>query len=134
MIWKRYRNELMVLLASVFLIIGYSYKNIQISKLYSVKSEVSKSIYEIDKIIALKKQWDGKRVKSKMKLLKKDISSDNIKYFNIKSRKMEAIFKDLTGRKMNKIFSKIESMAVEIITIKVTSKDEKYKMEVKCKW
>ena len=134
MIWKRYRNELMVLLASVFLIIGYSYKNIQISKLYSVKSEVSKSIYEIDKIIALKKQWDGKRVKSKMKLLKKDISSDNIKYFNIKNRKMEAIFKDLTGRKMNKIFSKIESMAVEIITIKVTSKDEKYKMEVKCKW
>jgi len=134
MIWKRYRNELMVLLASVFLIIGYSYKNIQISKLYGVKSEVSKSIYEIDKIIALKKQWDGKRVKSKIKLLKKDISSDNIKYFNIKNRKMEAIFKDLTGRKMNKIFSKIESMAVEIVTIKVTSKDEKYKMEVKCKW
>jgi hypothetical protein len=134
MIWKKYRNELMVLLAFIFLIIGYSYKNIQISKLYSVKSEVSKSIDDISEIIALKKQWDGKKVKSKVERFKREVSSDNIKSFNIKSRKMSAIFKDLTGKKMSKIFSKIESMAVEIVAIKVTSKDERYKMEVKCKW
>ena len=134
MIWKRYRNELMVLLASIFLIIGYSYKNIQISKLYSVKSEVSKSIDDIGEIIALKKQWDGKKIKSKVERFKREVSSDNIKSFNIKSRKMNAIFKDLTGKEMSKIFSKLESIAVEIVTIKVTSDNEKYKMEVKCKW
>jgi len=134
MIWKRYRNELMVLFATIFLLIGYTYKHIQTSKLYSVKSEVSKSIDEIGEIIALKKQWDGKKIKSKIERLKKDIPSDNIKSFNIKSRKMDAILYDLTDKEMNRLIIKIENLAVEIVTIKISSKDNKYKMEVKCKW
>jgi len=134
MIWKKYRNELMLLVASVFFIIGYSYKTVQVSKLYSTKSEVSKSVDDISKIIALKKQWDGKKVKAKVAKLKRVVSSDKIKSFDLKSRKLSAIFKDLTGKEMNKLFIKIENIAVEIIMIKVISQDGKYKMEVKCKW
>jgi len=134
MIWKKYRNELMLLVAFTFFIIGYSYKQIQISKLYTTKSEVSKSVDEITQIIDLKKQWDGKKAKAKIAKLKRVVSSDKIKSFNLQSRKLSAIFKDLTGKEMNKIFIKIENIAVEILIIKVTTQDEKYKMEVKCKW
>jgi hypothetical protein len=124
----------MVLVASLFLIIGYIYKNIEVSKLYDTKSEVSKSIDDISDIIALKKQWDGKKIKGKLEKIKRNISSDNIKSFNIKSRKMEAIFKNLTAKQMNRIFIKIENLAVQIILIKVTKNGDKYKMEVKSKW
>jgi len=134
MIWKRYRNELMVLVASLFLIIGYIYKNIEVSKLYDTKSEVSKSIDDISDIVALQKQWDGKKIKGKLEKIKRNISSDNIKSFNIKSRKMEAIFKNLTAKQMNRIFIKIENLAVQIILIKVTKNGDTYKMEVKSKW
>ena len=134
MIWKRYRNELMVLVASLFLIIGYIYKNIEVSKLYDTKSEVSKSLDDISDIVALQKQWDGKKIKGKLEKIKRNISSDNIKSFNIKSRKMEAIFKNLTAKQMNRIFIKIENLAVQIILIKVTKNGDTYKMEVKSKW
>ena len=134
MIWKKYINELIILGGLIFLIIGYSYKHIQVNRLYTVKSEASKSINDITKIIGLKNQWDNKKIKNKILRLKNNLSSSNIKSFELKSRKLTAIFKNLSSKQMNKVIINLENTAVQIILIKVTLKDKKYKMEIKCKW
>ena len=134
MIWKKYINELFILGALVFMIIGYSYKNIQIDKLYTVKSESSKSINDITQIVGLKDHWDNKTIKNKISKIKNNLSKNNIKSFELKSRKLTAIFKNLSSKQMNKAIINLENTAVQIILIKVTLKDKKYKMEIKCKW
>ncbi len=134
MIWKKYINELIILGALIFMIIGYSYKNIQTDKLYTVKSESYKSINDITQIVGLKNHWDNKKIKEKISKIKKNLSTNNIKSFNLKSRKLTAIFKNLSSKQMNKVIIHLENTAVQIILIQVTFKDKKYKMEIKCKW
>ncbi|SFV52535.1 hypothetical protein MNB_SV-9-1537 [hydrothermal vent metagenome] len=133
-IWKKYINELIILGALLFMIIGYLYKNTQVNKLYTVKSETSKSINDINQIVGLKNQWDNKKIKSKILKIKNNLSNNNIKSFDLKSRKLTAILKDLSSKQMNKIIISLENRAVQIILIKVTLKNNKYGMEIKCKW
>jgi len=134
MIWKKYINELIILGAFIFMIMGYSYKSIQATRLYTVKSETSKSINDITQIIGLKNQWDNKKIKSKILRLKNNLSESNIQSFELKSRKLSAIFKNLSNKQMNKLIINLENRAVQIILLKVTRRDKKYKMEIKCKW
>jgi len=133
-IWKKYINELIILGALLFMITGYLYKNTQVNKLYTVKSETSKSINDINQIVGLKNQWDNKKIKSKILKIKNNLSNNNIKSFDLKSRKLTAILKDLSSKQMNKIIITLENRAVQIILIKVTLKNNKYGMEIKCKW
>ena len=134
MIWKKYINELIILGSLIFMIMGYSYKNTQVDKLYRIKSETSKSINDITQIVGLKNHWDNKNIKEKISKIKKNLSKNNIKSFNLKSRKLTAIFKNLSSNQMNKVIIHLENTAVQIILIKVTLKAKKYKMEIKCKW
>lgn len=134
MIWKRYQNELIVVIAFLLMLTAYFYKQSQANRLDQTKQEVSASIDEIANIIALKNQWGDPKLSTKIKKVKENIDEKNIKAFTIKNKKLTASFSDLDSKEMNKIIIKLENIAVQIIKLKVTSSEEKYNMEIKCKW
>ncbi len=134
MIWKRYQNELIVVIALLLMLTAYFYKQSQANKLDQTKQEVSASIDEIAEIIALKNQWGDPKLSTKIKKVKENIDEKDIKAFTIKNKKLTASFSDLDSKEMNKIIIKLENIAVQIIKLKVTSSEEKYNMEIKCKW
>ena len=83
MIWKRYRNEMIVLASLLLMMIALIYKSNTINKLDRVNAEVKASLSQIGEIIALKKQWGDAGLTKKVKQIKKGLTADKIKQFSI---------------------------------------------------
>lgn len=134
MIWKRYRNEMIVLATFILMLAALAYKSSEVNKLDNVKQEVDKSIEQIGEIIALKKQWGNENLTKRVLQIKKSISPEKIKTFNIKSKKLFASLKGLSDSEVNRIILKLENTAVQIVKLDVKRKNGNYDMEIKCKW
>ncbi len=131
---REYQNEIVVSIAMVLMIVAYLYKQSVVAKIDTTKSEVTKSITEIGDVIALKNQWGDPKIGKKIKSIKSNISGENIRKFEIKNRKLTASFRGLSSKETDRVITKIENIAVEIIKLQIDSRDGKYSMEVKCKW
>lgn len=134
MIWKRYQNELIVVLSFLLMLGAYLYKQNQASQIDRVRGEVTLSIGKVGEIIALKNQWGNSDLSKKIKKIKNGLDESSIKLFSVKSKKLTASFVGLDSKEMNGVITKLENIAVQIVKLKVTSKDKKYSMEIKCKW
>ena len=134
MILRHYRNELIVLVSLVLMLVALFYKNSTIGRLDSVNAEAKASMMQIGEIIALKKQWGDEALKKKVEQVKKGIASEKIKLFSIKGNKLSASFKGLNDNEVNRIILKLENIAVQISKLSVKRKDKSYSMEIKCKW
>ena len=134
MIWKRYRNEMIVLATFILMLAALAYKSSEINKLDNVKQGVDKSIEQIGEIIALKKQWGNENLTKRVLQIKKSISPEKIKTFNVKSKKLFASLKSLSDSEVNRIILKLENTAVQIVKLDVKRKNGNYDMEIKCKW
>lgn len=134
MIWKRYQNELIVVIALLLMVGAYLYKQNQVNQIDRVRGEVAISIGKVGEIIALKNQWGNPNLSKKVKKIKKGLDESSIKLFSVKSKKLTASFVGLDTKEMNGVITKLENIAVQIVKLKVTSRDKKYSMEIKCKW
>ena len=134
MIWKRYRNEMIVLASLLLMMIALIYKSNTINKLDRVNAEVKASLSQIGEIIALKKQWGDAGLTKKIKQIKNGLSADKIKQFSIKSKKLLASFRGLNDMEVNRVILKLENTAVQIVKLSVKREGETYSMEIKCKW
>ncbi len=147
MIWKRYQNEVIVLLAFVLMTAGYFYKSSSADSLDRIKTEVALSTTEIGEIIALKKQWGNEKLTESVKKMNLNIASGKIKQFSVKSKKLQASYRGLSSKEMNSIILKLQNIAVQIIKLGVKrqgdnynielgvkSRGESYNMEIVCKW
>ncbi len=134
MIWKRYQNELIVLIALLLMLTAYFYKHNQAKRVDETKKEVSLSLGELGEIIALKNQWGDPELSNKIKKIEKSVDKKNIKSFTIKNKKLTASLSGLSSKEMNKIITILENTAVQIINLKVTNIEGEYSMEFKCKW
>jgi hypothetical protein len=131
---REYQNEVIVSIAMVLMIVAYLYKQSVVTKIDTTKSEITSSIADIGDIIALKEQWGDPKISKKIKSIKSDILGENIRKFEIKNRKLIASFSRLSSKEINRVITKIENIAVQIINLQIESRDGKYSMEVKCKW
>ena len=134
MIWKRYQNEAIVLLAFIVMIAGYLYKSSSANSLDQVKAEVAQSASEVGKIIALKKQWGSKKLTKSINRINLNIAPDKIKRFSVKSKKLQASYRGLSDKEMNGIIIKLENIAVQIVKLGVKRTGGSYNMEIVCKW
>ncbi len=134
MIWKRYQNELIVVIAFFLMVGAYLYKQNQVNQIDRVRGEVALSIGKVGEIIALKNQWGNPNLSKKVKKIKKGLDESSIKLFSVKSKKLTASFVGLDSKEMNGVITKLENIAVQIVKLKVTSRDKEYSMEIKCKW
>ena len=134
MIWKRYQNEAIVLLAFVAMIAGYLYKSISANNLDRVKAEVALSATEVGEIIALKKQWGNEKLTQSVNKINLNIAPNKIKQFSIKSKKLQASYRGLSAKEMNSIIVRLENIAVQIVKLGTKRQGESYNMEIVCKW
>ena len=134
MIWRRYRNEMIILAAFLLMAASLLYKQSVVRRLDTVNTEVKTSLTQIGEIIALRKQWGDEKLTKKISKVKNGIAPEKIKLFSIKSKKLSASFKGLNEGEVNKIILKLENIAVQLMKLSVKKRDGSYDMEIKCKW
>ena len=133
MIWKRYQNELIALVAFVLLLGGYGYKMAQVSSQSDTMAGAKQSVGEIKEVIALKKIWSDKKTSKKVDKLQTLIPASKVKWSN-KSKKVTASYKSLTATELNTLVTKILNLPVEIQKLKIQKIASSYDVEFKCKW
>lgn len=130
---KRYRNELIALLAFFLMIGALLYKNAQRS---SQAEEATSSMHEISEfkeIVALRKVWADKKISKKVENLKELLPESKVKWSN-KGKEITAVYDELNSKELNNLISKILSLAVVIIQLDIKKSGSVYHVEFKCKW
>jgi len=133
MIWMRYQNELIVLIAFVFMLGGYLYKNTQISSQREMMVHSNRSIAEVKEVVALQKIWSDKKITQKVDKLQEVISENKVKWSS-KNKKVTASYKGLTTTELNTLVTKILNLPVEIQKLDIQKSATSYDVEFKCKW
>lgn len=130
---KRYQNELVVLLAFLLMFGAFLYKNGQISSQAEDAAATEQAVSDFKEIVALKKVWADKKISKKVEKLKELIPASKVKWSK-KSRKVTAVYEELSSKELNKLISKILSLAVVIIQLDIEKTGSSYHVEFKCKW
>ena len=133
MIWKRYQNELIVLIAFVLMLGGYLYKNVQISTQSEMSANVNRSVGELKEVIALQKIWSDKKTTKKVDRLQSVVPQNKVKWSS-KNKKLTASYKGLTTTEVNTLVTSILKLPVEIQKLKIQNLATSYDVEFKCKW
>ena len=133
MIWKRYQNELIVVVALVLMLGGYLYKHTQITSQSETMAQANRSVAEVKEVIALQKIWSDKKITKKVDSLQTLIPENKVKWSS-KNKKVTATYKGLTTSELNRVVTKILNLPVEIQQLKIQKLTSTYDMEFKCRW
>ena len=133
MIWKRYQNELIVVMAFVLMFTGYMYKNIQLSTQSETMANASRSVGELKEVIALQKIWSDKKITKNVNRLQALIPENKVKWSS-KNKNVTASYKGLSSLELNKLVTKILNLPIVIQKLKIQKLDSFYDVEFKCKW
>ena len=133
MTWKRYQNELIALIAFVFMLAAYGYKTAQVSSQAQSIAEAKHFVAEIQEVVSLKKIWADTKTGKKVEKLQTLIPASKTKWSN-QNKKVTASYKNLTARELNTLVTKILNVPVEIQKLKIQKVASSYDVEFKCKW
>jgi len=133
MSWKLYKNELIAGIAFLLMLVGLMYKQHQVSGQASSAAVSENALYDLKEVISLQSVWADKKTSKKVEKLKTLLSPSKIKWQK-KSRKVTATFSPLSASELNKVLSKILTLAVEIQKLDIKKIGPSYTMEFKCKW
>ena len=133
MIWKRYQNELMVLVSLLLLASALLYKNAQIADSVENRTVTKYAVREFKEIIAHKKQWADKNIAKKLDKLKSVVPESKLTWKK-KGKVLKAQFKGLTSKELNKVVTTILNVAVQIELLEVKAEHSSYAVEFKCRW
>ena len=131
--WKTYKNELIVLGAVFFMLIGLMYKQGQVSGQTASTQEAKSALYELKEIVAVQKVWGDKRTSKKVDKLKMLVPPSKLKWQK-KSKKLTASFTSLSASELNKVVTRILNIAVQIQKLDIQKSGASYTVELKCKW
>lgn len=128
---KAYKNELIVGLAFLLLLITLAYKQGQVSR--QSDTSAGSAVQELKELISLQKIWGDKKMTKKVDKLKSIVSPSKVKWSK-KSKKLTASFSNLTNQELNRVIIKIMNLAVVIQKLEVKKLGATYQVEFKCKW
>ena len=131
--WKLYRNELIVAVSLLLMLSGLLYKNTQISSGAQEMLSNKHTVREFRELIALQKTWANKNTSKKVDKLGKVVPASKVKWSK-KGKKLNAVYKGLDSKELNKLITTILSTAVQIQELKINRKSSSYDVEFKCKW
>ena len=132
---QRYKNEIILLLALLFALFAFMYKLSASSYVEENKATIQTEISEITAITNYKKQWNGKGIANKIKVLKTIVPASKIKTFQKKSKKLIASYNNLSSNELNRLNNKLLNIPVQIINLQITeSSKNQFTMELTCKW
>ncbi len=133
MTWKRYQNELIALIAFVFMLGAYGYKTAQVSSQGQSLATAKHAVEEVQEVISLKKIWDDTRTGKKVERLQTLVPSSKVTWSS-QNKKVTASYKNLTATELNALVTKILNVPVEIQKLKIQKVASSYNVEFKCKW
>ncbi len=128
---KAYKNEMIVGVAVLLLLISFIYKQGKVSS--RLDATTGTSVQELKEVIALKKVWGNKKTTKKVDKLKTLVPPSKLKWSR-KSKKLTASFNNLTHPELNRLVTKVMNLAVEIEKLEVKNMGGSYHVEFKCKW
>ena len=131
--WKRYQNELIVLIAFMFMFLGYIYKHTQVSSQKESMVESKVALEEIKEVIALKKIWSDKKITQKVNKLQTLIPENKMQWSK-KSKKVTASYKGLSDKELNTLVTKILNLPISIKKLHIKNVASSYDVEFKCQW
>ena len=131
--WKVYKNELLIGMAFLLLLIAFFYKQGQLSAQNSGENSAVSSLQELKEVIALKKVWADKKITKKIDALKAIVPPSQVNWKR-DGKKLTASFKSLSPNGLNTMITKIMNIAVEIQKLEVKKMGGSYQLELKCKW
>lgn len=131
--WKKYQNELIVLIAFMFMFTGYIYKNTQVSSQREAMAQSKVALEEIKEVIALKKIWSDKKITQKVNKLKTLIPENKMQWSK-KSKKVTASYKGLNDKELNTLVTKILNLPTAIKKLHIKNVASSYDVEFKCQW
>jgi hypothetical protein len=131
--WRVYKNEILVGLALLLLVIAFFYKQGELSAQNGGQSAAVTSLQELKEVIALKKVWGDKKITKKVDALKTMVPANQVKWKR-NGKKLTATFSKLNPNLLNKMTTKVMNIAVEIQKLEVKKSGGTYQMELKCKW
>lgn len=131
--WKRYQNELMVLVSLLIMLSMYLYKHQSASSQYGQRNEAAQTVLEIKEAVALKKIWADKSISKKVKKLRAVVPNSKVKWSQT-SRKVTATYKALKPSELNKLSSKILNTPVILDKFAVLKAGTVYNVELRFRW
>ncbi|HFD13736.1 MAG TPA: hypothetical protein ENJ34_00370 [Epsilonproteobacteria bacterium] len=130
---KAYKNELVVGLAILLMLVGFIYKQQQVAGQTDASAQAGNALHDIKEVIALQQVWGDKKINKKVDKLKTLVSPSKVKWQK-KSKKVTATFSTLSAKELNKVVTKILNIAVVIQKLEIKKVGPSYTMEFKCKW
>ena len=135
MVLKRFKNELIILLAIIFAISAFSYKLSAKKFVEDKKSEIVSSINEITRVNDLKKLWKSKSISKKADSFRNIVAKAKIKSFKKHSGKVVVNYKNLNIKDLNRVTKNIMNKPFQIVKLKINEVSKgSYSMELICKW
>jgi hypothetical protein len=132
---QRYRNELILLATFIFMLVAFWYRLSASDNVTKNKLQIDKQISEIVAIDVYKKMWDGKTVPNRLKVLKTVVPASKVKFFNKKSKKLMAMYINLTGNELSRVTNKLINIPVQIKKFQIHQVGKnQFKLEFTCKW
>ncbi|KIM03630.1 MAG: hypothetical protein KN64_11580 [Sulfurovum sp. AS07-7] len=131
----RYKNELLLLVALIFLISAYLYK---LTKSYQdsiERVELAKNITDFNRVVELQKSWKVKNMSQNIDTLKSIVPTVKIQEVNIEGDKLKASYKMLNPNELNMVVDKIFNLPIQIqqFDVKESSK-EQFMVDVRATW
>jgi hypothetical protein len=135
MVLKRFRNELIILVAILFALFAFFYKLSAKNFVEEQKSEILSSISEISRVNELKKLWKSKSISKKADTFKTIVAKIKVKSFKKRSGKVIVSYKNLNTKELNAVTKNIMNNPFRIVKLKISKLSKgSYSMELICKW
>jgi len=132
---KRFKSELILLLALGAMVVAYGYKYRAHMEVTQEKQRIQQEIKEISEVSELKQLWGNKKIGKELNGFKTIVSKEKVKSFEKRSRKMRAVYRDVSVKELNKIVKKLFKTPVQITNLSIEKQGkERYNMELTCKW
>ncbi|MBD3792585.1 MAG: hypothetical protein IE889_00265 [Campylobacterales bacterium] len=135
MMIKRFRNELMVLVAALFMLLALGYKLSAKGYVADQQQEIQTTMEEISQVVDLKAVWSDKNIDKTTDQFKTIVVQNKIQSFEKRSKKMVAKYSDLDVKDLNNIAKQLFKTPVQITQLQIQeSGKEKFTMELTCIW
>ena len=129
----RYKNELILLASIIFVLSSYIFKYKSFESSQTLLHTSQKDMVQLQEVMSLQNIWSPKKVSKQLEGLKHIVSPNQIQWIK-RGKKLSVKFKDIDSNQLNKILNKILNIAIQIENISIIKKQNKYTMELKCKY
>lgn len=131
--YKQYQNEIIVAVAVVVFTLALLFKQHALSVSEENAQRFSAQNSEVQQAVALKKLWGAKDIKKKLIGLKSSLPANKVTWRQ-SGTKVDAVFSTLAPAEVNRLISKLMSLAVQIESLSVKKQDDNYEVKLQCRW